>query len=425
MNIIKRASTILGINPVLKVRPVSETKNYVFLELPSSIAEQEVFMSSLPGKYANIYVAVWNAYRCISMIARNGATLPIKLRRVSDNKIVDSHPVLDIYTRRANKMQSGPAYIESNLSWLLIDGNSYDYLVAGTPERPAEMWPLRAVNVTPVKGDSENPIKHYKYHNQNTGKPEQYMPEEILHNKTFNPLSDISGLSPTGVASTTINSQSMATNWNASLLKKWAKPSMYAIVKEPLKTDQLEFLKAQLREKHQGHQNTGNILIVPAAVDQIIKGELSPIDLDFMNLKKMSLREIANTYGVPSQLVGDTESETYSNYREARLAFYIETVIPMTVSFLREANRYHFPKNDFEMFVDMQNVEAIQIAMTEKVKALKDANWLSQNEKRIEMGYSEITIASKNPMDRIYIDSRIIPIEDAGIKEPGEGEGDE
>ena len=54
---------------------------------------------------------------------------------------------------------------------------------------------------------------------------------------------------------------------------------------------------------------------------------LSPKDMDFHALKNMATTDIAMCFGVPSQLVGVPDAQTYANVAEARLALYEETII--------------------------------------------------------------------------------------------------
>ena len=56
---------------------------------------------------------------------------------------------------------------------------------------------------------------------------------------------------------------------------------------------------------------------------------LSPNDMDFLQLKHGAAREIALAFGVPPMLLGIPGDNTYSNYREANLAFWRQTVLPL------------------------------------------------------------------------------------------------
>ena len=73
---------------------------------------------------------------------------------------------------------------------------------------------------------------------------------------------------------------------------------------------------------------------------------LSPKDMDFHRLKNMATTDIALCFGVPSQLVGVPDSQTYSNVAEARLALYEETIIPHLSKMSSDLNEWLVPLFD-------------------------------------------------------------------------------
>ena len=76
-----------------------------------------------------------------------------------------------------------------------------------------------------------------------------------------------------------------------------------------------------LNQRFQGPNNAGRPMLLEGDFDWKSMG-MSPKDMDFTSLKNFSARDIALVYGVPSQLVGVPDSQTYSNLAEARLALY-------------------------------------------------------------------------------------------------------
>ena len=52
-----------------------------------------------------------------------------------------------------------------------------------------------------------------------------------------------------------------------------------------------------------------------------------------LNAKNISARDIALCFGVPAQLVGIPDAQTYANVQEARLALYEKTIIPLAEEF--------------------------------------------------------------------------------------------
>ena len=56
---------------------------------------------------------------------------------------------------------------------------------------------------------------------------------------------------------------------------------------------------------------------------------LSPRDMDFINAKYASARDVAFAFGLPPQMLGIPGDNTYSNLAEARLALWEQTILPM------------------------------------------------------------------------------------------------
>src|SRR6185369_16976349 len=84
------------------------------------------------------------AYKCITYIARNGSAIqPILYQDAAMEDTIDTHPVLDLL-KKPNNEQSGVAYREALLSYKLLSGNAFQYVLRANPNQPPnELWPLR------------------------------------------------------------------------------------------------------------------------------------------------------------------------------------------------------------------------------------------------------------------------------------------
>ena len=83
--------------------------------------------------------------------------------------------------------------------------------------------------------------------------------------------------------------------------------------------------------------------------------------MDFIELKNMASRDIALCFGVPSQLVGVPDNQTYSNVAEARLALYEETIIPLAKRIESDINEYLTPyySEQLEIKYDIDSIPAM------------------------------------------------------------------
>ena len=123
---------------------------------------------------------------------------------------------------------------------------------------------------------------------------------------------------------------------------------------------------------------------------------LSPADMHWLEGLKLSAREIAIAFGVPPELIGDTSNKTYSNYQEARLAFYTETILPLMDWLKDELNNWLVPQfGDDRLYVDYDKdeIEALQEdrgAVWDRAMEAVRQGVLTRNEARLLLGYEEI-----------------------------------
>lgn len=272
-----------------------------------------------------------------------------------------------------------------------------------------------------IKNREGSDIVGYEY-TKNNGSSERIDKELMLYIRQFNPNSDFDGLSKTNVGSLIISGQEKSEQWNNNLLSKSAKPTMLLFPEKALNPDQREQLKKELREKHQGFQNAGNIMIMPVNMKNAVKGEFSPLEADWNNMQLTSLRKICNLYGVPSEMLGDAESNTFSNRREARISFYTETVIPRGEYFISWCNHFWFPGREKELYIDKQKIDAIQSIWLDRAQTLAVIDWVTPNEKREVMGMEP---KDDPEMDMIWVPVGKVPITEADSDGSTGKEGEE
>ena len=102
-----------------------------------------------------------------------------------------------------------------------------------------------------------------------------------------------------------------------------------------------------------------------------------------------------------------------SNYKEARVALYQETVLPLLDYICDEFNSWLTPLygEGIALGYDIDNIEALQENRDAVYTRLKDAWWLSPNERRLQCGIE----TSEDPLlDKYYVPSNLVPIELSG-----------
>jgi hypothetical protein len=125
----------------------------------------------------------------------------------------------------------------------------------------------------------------------------------------------------------------------------------------------------------------------------------APKDMALPELHNLTESRICAVFGVPAILVGANvglQRSTYSNYREARLAFHSETLEPMVSRILRHLNRNLFddyPGNE-TLTVDWAEMRSgldDREAMTSRVTGLFAGGIVTLNEAREQLGLEAVS----------------------------------
>lgn len=340
------------------------------------------------GYNSNVYV-----YACIHQIAMACAGISwnvYKNKRGGKIEELYDHPLKKLLDK-PNPLQGGSEFFESVISYLMIAGNSYIEAVGPRNGVPRELYVLRPDRMKVIPGNSQQLVAGYKY--TVGGQDVLFNADEVLHLKTFNPTDDWYGLSPIESAAKSIDQNNESKAWNVALLQNSARPPGALVTENELQDEQFERLKKQIEKQYMGAKNAGRPLLLEGGLDWKEIG-YSPAEMHWLEGLKLTAREIAIAFGVPPELIGDNANKTYSNYKEARQAFYTETILPLMDVLKSELNNWIIPKfNDETIFIDYDkdDIEALnedrEAVWNRAIEAVKNGI-LTPNEARELLGYS-------------------------------------
>jgi len=351
-------------------------------------------------------------YQCVSMIAEAVAGIEwelFKMPRSNSGKMIEieDHPLINIL-RRPNPKQGGSRFFESICGYYLVAGNSYIEAVGPDRGAPRELYSLRPDRVKVIPGNAANLVGGYRY-KAGLGDPVDFLPEKILHLMTFHPLDDWYGLSPLEVAAKGIDISNMAQTWNMRLLENDMRPPGGFKVEANLSADQRKFLDEQIKSGRAGYENAGRHLLLEGGAEWQ-SFAITPRDADWLKSDKANTRKICGVYNVAPELVGDAESRTYSNYAEARKAFYMEAILPLMDYLRDEFNNWLTPQyGDYlRLNYNKDDIEALKEEQNSVYARMTQAWWLTLDEKRLACGYAE---TGTREGKRIFVPLGLMPIE--------------
>ena len=357
-------------------------------------------------------------YKCVNEISRGASSVPYNLR--AGDVVLESHPLLSLIDR-PNPLQSNTEFLNTVFGYLLLSGNCYILKVGAEMGPPKELHLLRPDRIR-IKGNGKAIPSSYEY--VLGGRVQQVFPveestgeSELKQIKLFNPMDDYYGLSPMSAAAIEVDQHNMAGKHNINLLSNGARPSGAVIFKPQddagisvnLSESQRQQLLSDLNNRFSGTSNAGRPLLLEGDFSWQEMG-LSPRDLDFLNLKHMAATDIALCFGVPSQLVGVPDAQTYANVAEARLALYEETIIPHLRKIESDLNEWLVPMfgEGLSFSFDIDKIPALAERtrkVYENVTVAVREGIMTRNEAREQLGLSRMEGA-----DELYISATLFPL---------------
>jgi len=327
------------------------------------------------------------AYRCVRLIAESAASVGFCVTRKGEVHAGD--PLIGAF----NQVQSGSSFteiLESFYGYLQVCGNGYLEAVK-LDDQVIGFRALRPDRVE-VKTNAKGYKTGYQYSVNNRNR---FIKDDlatgrcgVYHLRLFHPTNDFYGYAPMEAAARAIDIHNEGARWSKALLDNSARPSGALVYQgsqgnERLSSDQFDRLKTELEQAHSGAERAGRPMLLEGGLDWKAMS-LSPMDMDFLNARREAAREIALAFGVPPMLLGIPGDNTYSNYREANLAFWRMVILPLvkkTAHGLERWMRPHFGQ-DVNITVDMDAIPALSDERTALWTRLSNASFLTDNERR-------------------------------------------
>jgi HK97 family phage portal protein len=324
-------------------------------------------------------------FRCVRLVAESAAS--IRLRADRDGRPLEPDDPAAHLLEHPSPEQSAPELLECFYGYLQVAGNAY-LEAAEIDGVPKALFALRPDRMTVLPGDKGWPAGwEYKVEGRKT----RFLRDPvsgrspILHMKVFNPADDYYGLSPMEAAAFAVDTHAAGGAWNKALLDNAARPSGALVYSGPdrLTEDQFERLKGELAESHQGPRAAGRPLLLEGGLDWKPLS-LTPADMDFVEAKHASAREIALAFGTPPLLLGLPGDNTYANYKEANLAFWRQTVLPLARKTARALTTWLRPWLGRDLTIACEEAEIPALAEERGAlwSQLETASFLSTEEKR-------------------------------------------
>ena len=320
-------------------------------------------------------------YAAIRVLAESIASLPlITYERLpgGGKRRAEEAPQYGMLHHAPSPEQTSCTMIETVMAHVLSWGNGYCELVRDGSGVVREMYPIRPDRVRVYRLDGQ---LVYVYSTDNDG--DILLPyQNVLHIAGLG-FDGLQGYSPIHLARTAIGLGKAAEEFGSAFFGNAARPS--GVLSHPghLTPEAMQRLRESWSSLHAGPRSTGRVVIAEEGLSWQSIG-IPPEDAQFLQTRRFQIEEIARVYRVSPLHLQDMSRATYSNFEQAMLSFYVDTLRPWLIKWEQEIKRKVFGLNS-PLFAEFQLQGLLRGDTINRYNAYKvgrEAGFLSVNEIR-------------------------------------------
>lgn len=384
-----------------------------------SITDINTFLQSIGINAGDIsadklYSATY--YACMDIRCKAISTLPLKVMKSSDQGVekADDHYLYQLLKRRPNPYVSTVDFLYSTEFQKLEHGNAFIYIPT-TRGKVSGLYLLDSERMTIYVDDAgiigkANAV-WYQYIDR-SGKEHIFNYNEIIHLKNFT-KDGLVGTPAKKYLAETIQNEQYATKFLNNYWANGVQGRALLQYTNNIDPNQVEKMRSKWEKLTSGVKNAGRI--IPVALGYEIK-EFNPklVDSQFFELQGLTIRNIANAFGVKLHQLNDLNSSTYSNIESQNRAFLSDTLQHEIVQYEQEF--------DWKLLttIDLKQGHFLHLNLDSLLRADLKTRYEAYGigiEKGIDTPNEARALEGKRALpggDRLLFNGNVIPLEQAG-----------
>lgn len=298
-------------------------------------------------------------YPIIDKIAKVTSSLPTEV--TTNNAIVRD------LIENPNDKQTQQEFDHELISYLEASGDAFLILTNGVGGFGAEWRLAQSYNVEIISNRLGEIVR---YDERKHGATLHHEAENVLHIKFTNIVSDSSisddnqfyGLSPLQAAWKTVSASNENFEAEAAIFKNRGVIGFLSNDSDaPMLPKTSKALQEHITSEIGGAEKFNSIYVTNQKV-RFIQTSMSPEDLKLIESQINNLRTLCNVYGLDSSLFNDPANKTFSNRKDAQIAAYTDTYLPLGKHIADKKARYLSKRfaTPVEIAINRDEIEVLQ-----------------------------------------------------------------
>ena len=298
--------------------------------------KQNVVWANTPTKAMKIAAV----FRAVNLISSGLATLKLEYKRKDRYKgyfkpddSIGGKRLNYLLSVKPNSRMNASVFLKNLVSQILLQGNAYVVPVRNIYNDVEALYLLKPGSVAHDVWSNT-----YMVSDDVNGISGVFRADEVLHFKNVSNDGGYTGISTISYAALTLGIAATSDN---ETLKRFATGGRFkAILKNNTSVKgfgeyQDEQLKAHGEDLQDAINRGDDILAVKGDVD-VSPLSMSSADMQFLESRKFTIREIARFFNVPPSKLMDDSNSNYKSVEVSNIAFYTEALQPIVTEIERE-----------------------------------------------------------------------------------------
>ena len=289
----------------------------------------------------------------VDAISKLGAVSKFQVWDVStdgQDVLTTEHPLHKLL-RRPNKFMGSAFLRRYTIMWLLLKGEAYWMILKNRAGEPAELWPIPSDRIEPI-ADRNQYIKHYKYKTIDEAGREKFLKipaERIIYFREPHPFKYHRGMGKIEAARIAVKTDLASQGWNLDSFDNEA--TVRTLISLPAEIGNIvyERIKAELLDELINKRK--RYIIARAGTVDVNQMGLSAKDMEYLNGREFTRKEIDRIFGLPPGFWSDSATE--ANIKVAKEVVTEITIWPI-----------------LEMMADQLNTQLLEVHYKEDAVAL-------------------------------------------------------
>lgn len=371
-------------------------------------------------------------YACIKILAEAVAKLPLKVYRESDKGIqkATDHPLYPLLKSRPNPYMTASDLFRAVETQRNLYGNAYivpEFHTSGPQRGQIKwLWPVdyHAVEIWIDNRGLFEPRYKVWYIVRIQGHEYRLAPDEIVHLKSAITLDGVVGVSPLDYLRWLVEAGAAGTRHIRDFFKQGLQVKGLIHYTGDLNEDAERKFQARFERMASGLKNAHRVALLPIGYT-FQPLEISMTDAQFMETSQLTIRQIANAFGIKMHQLNDLSRATHTNIEQQQKQFYADTLQAILTQYEQELTYKLFTQTELQRGYYLKfNVDSIlRSDLLTRFNAYRvgiQGGVLKPNEAR-----ALEDLPPEPGGDRLYVNGAIVPLDTFAVKGGENGEGDD